>query len=166
MSFGISSTLDPINSGDGNAIATAAGCVCIIIAILSFNNCVIRLPMYILLSFIGNIEQQPSKFSAIKINGKRAYDLARKGEEFIMPKRNVAIYSLTLINNSQKEGWFKVSCSKGTYIRTLSHDICRKLGVCGYVSFLRRLKVGDFALDTTISLDWLKYDITNKLIDV
>lgn len=120
----------------------------------------------ILTQFIGEIEQEPSKFSAIKINGKRAYDLARKGVEFTMPKRHIKIYQLTLISNSQQEAWFRVRCSKGTYIRTLCHDICKNLGVCGYVSFLRRQKVGDFSVDRTISLDWLKYNITNSSCDV
>ncbi len=110
--------------------------------------------------FIGKITQSPSQFSAIKINGKRAYELARKGIDFEMPKREVEIYSLKLISLSKKFVEFEAECSKGTYIRSLARDICKEAGCCGYVETLIRLKVGNFFYDNRISLDLLKQIIT------
>lgn len=119
--------------------------------------------------FVGKIQQTPSKFSAIKINGKRAYDLARQNIEFEMKSREVQIYSLKLVSNNAEFAEFEAECSKGTYIRTLSADICRKIktkgneiegGVCGFVSKLTRLRVGKFTYDKTISLDLLKLVVT------
>ncbi len=117
------------------------------------------------LSFIGKIEQTPSKFSAIKINGKRAYDLVRKKIDFEMPKREVNIFNLDILKNSFDGALIKVKCSKGTYVRSLARDICLKNNVCGYVSYLRRLEVGKFNADNIISLDLLKYGITTQLDD-
>lgn len=111
----------------------------------------------IMTNFIGNIIQKPSKYSAIKINGKRAYDLARQNIEFDMPEREVLINKIILLNNNDNLASFYVSCSKGTYIRTISRNICELLGVCGYVCKLTRIRVGNFHLKSTISLDLLKY---------
>lgn len=110
--------------------------------------------------FIGKITQTPSQFSAIKINGQRAYQLARQGIEVEMPKREVEIFSLKLIYNNSKFAEFELCCSKGTYVRSLSRDICKKLGVCGFVSKLTRLEVGNFKYAKRISLDALKTVIT------
>lgn len=110
--------------------------------------------------FIGQIEQTPSRFSAIKINGERAYNLAREGIEFEVPKRLVTIFSLKLITNNSEFAEFEIECSKGTYVRSLSRDICKKVGVCGFVSKLIRLKVGNFLYEKRISLDALKSIIT------
>jgi tRNA pseudouridine55 synthase len=109
------------------------------------------------LSFVGQIEQTPSKFSAIKIDGQRAYELARKNIDFSIPSRIVNIYSLNILFNSKDYALFEVECSKGTYIRSLARDICLKNNVCGYVSCLKRTRVGKFDIDATISLDLLKY---------
>ncbi len=106
--------------------------------------------------FIGKIKQVPSRFSAIKINGQRAYDLARKNIEFEIKEREVEIFSLKLISNCQEFGEFEIECSKGTYVRTLSRDLCKKILVCGYVSKLMRLMVGKFSYQKRISLDLLK----------
>ena len=106
--------------------------------------------------FIGKIEQTPSRFSAIKINGERAYNLAREGIEFEVPKRQVEIFSLKLIENNSEFAEFEITCSKGTYVRSLARDICKKVGVCGYVSKLTRLCVGSFSYEKRISLDALK----------
>lgn len=106
--------------------------------------------------FTGTIKQQPSKFSAIKINGERSYKLAREGKEFEMPWREVNIYSIKLTKFSDISCDLEVECSKGTYIRTLARDLCLKNGICGYVSKLSRLKVGVFSIDKGISLDELK----------
>lgn len=106
--------------------------------------------------FLGKIKQTPSRFSAIRINGKKAYELARKEIDFEMKEREVEIFSLKLISNSEQFSEFEVECSKGTYIRSLARDICKKISVCGYVSVLTRLMVGDFVWAKTISLDLLK----------
>lgn len=110
----------------------------------------------ILPKFIGKIKQVPSKFSAIKINGQRAYELARKDVEFEMKERQIEIFSLNLIKSDEFCAEFEVECSKGTYIRSLARDISLKLGACGYVSRLIRLKVGKFLHKNTISLEILK----------
>lgn len=107
---------------------------------------------FILPSFIDEIEQTPSKFSAIMIDGVRAYELARKGEDFEMKSRKVTIYGIKMLENSQEYADFEVYCSKGTYVRSLSRDICQRLGVCGHVVKLTRLAVGDFTLEKSINL--------------
>ncbi len=110
----------------------------------------------ILPCFLGKITQTPSKFSALKINGERAYDLARKGVQFEMKSREITIFSLKITKNDENFANFEVKCSKGTYVRTLAHDISQKLGVCGYVSKLERTQVGDFDQSHKISLEKLK----------
>lgn len=110
----------------------------------------------ILPCFVGSIRQQPSKFSAIKINGKRAYELARKDVEFEIGFRDVDIFSLKMLSCNETFGEFEVECSKGTYVRSLARDICKKAGACGYVSELIRQKVGNFHLEGAIFLDQLK----------
>ena len=109
-------------------------------------------------SFLGEISQIPPKFSAIHINGERAYKLARSGDEFDMPSRQVTIKELKLLeyNQDKQEAKFTVTCSKGTYVRTLGKDIAKKLNTCGHLSSLRRTKNGFFDLSCTILLDNLK----------
>lgn len=106
--------------------------------------------------FVGKITQVPSRFSAIKINGERAYNLARQNIEFQVPSREVEIFSLKLIAANSDFAEFEVECSKGTYVRSLARDICKKSGVCGFVSVLTRLQVGKFFYEKRISLDALK----------
>lgn len=107
----------------------------------------------ILPSFIGAIEQIPPRFSAIKIAGERAYDLARDGESFELKSRIVQVYDLRLVHATEEEAGFEAHCGKGTYMRALARDIAEKLGTCGYVSHLRRLAVGPFNEENAISLD-------------
>ena len=107
--------------------------------------------------FIGKIQQQPPQFSAIKINGKRAYDLARKGHEVDIPLREVDIYDFQLLSvDDAKHASFCVSCGSGTYIRALARDVAVKLGGIGHVSRLQRTKVGFFCLENAILLEELK----------
>jgi tRNA pseudouridine55 synthase len=106
--------------------------------------------------FIGKIKQQPSKFSAIKINGERSYNLARKGLEVEMPIREIEIYSIKILNYFPDYCEMEIECSKGTYVRSLARDICKKNNICGYVGALKRKNVGQFLIDKTISLDELK----------
>ena len=109
--------------------------------------------MQFLPKFVGKIKQQPSKFSALKINGKRAYQLARAGVDFATPLREIEIFSLQMLSYSYDSAEFMVECSKGTYVRTLAYDLCTKLNVCGFVSQLTRTKVGDFLLTESITID-------------
>ena len=106
--------------------------------------------MQILPQFIGKIIQQPSKFSALKINGKRAYKLAREGVAFTTPMREITIFSLQMLSYNIDSASFVVECSKGTYVRTLAYDLCKQLNICGFVSKLTRTKVGDFLLEKSI----------------
>lgn len=111
----------------------------------------------VLPQFIGEITQVPPAFSAIKINGQRAYDLARKGEDVAIPERKVEIYALELLEELPDcRARFRVVCSKGTYVRTLGRDLARKLGTLGYLQELRRTKCGKFSLEDTILLENLK----------
>ena len=107
--------------------------------------------------FIGEIRQVPPAYSAIKINGQRAYDLVRKGKEVEVPERIVKIYDLQLLDIiSEKIAKFKVQCSKGTYVRTLGMDLAKKMGSLGYLKALRRTKCGVFSIEDTILLEKLK----------
>ena len=107
--------------------------------------------------FIGKITQIPPAYSAIKINGQRAYDLARKGQDVAIPERQIEIYKLELLSIlSDCEYKFKVLCSKGTYVRTLGADIAKKLSTFGHLTALRRTKCAKFDLSHTILLENLK----------
>ena len=105
--------------------------------------------------FLGAIEQMPSMFSAIKVQGKPLYRLARKGLEVERKKRTVKIFSLQIELISLPLVHFKVSCSKGTYIRTLARDIGRKIGCGSHLIRLRRLRNGPFTLERAVSWDTL-----------
>ena len=106
--------------------------------------------------FLGVIKQRPPVFSAIKIDGKRAYDLARAGENVEMKEREVEVYDLQLIESATEYATFEMECSKGTYVRSVGRDLARKLGTLGYISMLRRTKVGSFDESDTISLEKLE----------
>jgi len=106
--------------------------------------------------FTGLISQVPPKFSAIKIDGKRAYDLARAGEAVEIKPRPVQVDRFELIEATQDTASFEVDCGKGTYIRSLARDLAAELGACGYVSVLRRTRVGPFTLPQAIGLDALE----------
>lgn len=111
----------------------------------------------VLPEFIGEIGQVPPAYSAIKIDGKRAYDLARQGKEVKIPERKVKIYSLDLLEMlTTRTARFRVCCSKGTYVRTLGADIARRLGSYGYLQELRRTKCGNFDLSQKILLENIK----------
>ncbi len=108
-------------------------------------------------AFIGKIKQVPPAYSAIKINGQRAYDLARKGESVDMPEREIEIYDLKFLGEEpNQQAKFEVECSKGTYVRTLGRDIALKLGTFGYLQELRRTKCGNFDLGQKILLEKLE----------
>lgn len=105
-------------------------------------------------AFIGMIEQTPPKFSAIKVEGERAYDLARAGEDVSLAARPVEIHSLHLAGQPDTDhAIFEAECGKGTYVRAIARDLGRKLGCLGHVSELRRTCVGSFNEDVAIPLD-------------
>lgn len=103
--------------------------------------------------FTGEIQQVPPPYSAIKINGERAYALARKGESFEISARPVYIDSLELIENSGDSAVFEVTCGTGTYVRSLARDMAEKLGTKAHCSFITRTNVGKFTEKTSISLE-------------
>ena len=105
-------------------------------------------------NFIGDIEQIPPAFSAVKIDGRRAYDLARKREKVELLPRLVHVKNFELLEAPNYDNaTFRVSCGKGTYIRSLARDLARHLGTLGYVSALRRTRVGPFCEKEAILLD-------------
>ena len=97
--------------------------------------------------FIGTIEQVPPAYSALKIDGKRAYDLARAGEDVCLKARAIQVKELHLLRFGADCADFRVVCGKGTYVRSLGRDIGRKLGCLGYISELRRVACGPFSLE-------------------
>ncbi|KFF26217.1 tRNA pseudouridine(55) synthase TruB [Chryseobacterium vrystaatense] len=101
----------------------------------------------ILGKFVGEIEQKPPVYSAIKIDGQRAYNLARAGEEVEMKSRKTTIFYIKDIKVDFPLISFTVGCSKGTYIRSLAHDIGQDLGVGAYLTQLRRTKIGDYMVE-------------------
>lgn len=111
--------------------------------------------------FNGKITQTPPTYSAIRINGQRAYDLARSGVEFEVPKREVTIYNVELLSFSPPKITLKINCSKGTYIRSICKDLGDYLGCPAYMSFLLRTKTGPFSIDDATVLE----DITLENID-
>ena len=108
----------------------------------------------VLKSFIGKSMQTPPMYSAIKVNGKKLYEYARKGQTVEVNSREIEIYNMELISISKqnKEIKYKVNCSKGTYIRTLSEDIALKLGTVGFMKELERTKVGNFCIEQSTKI--------------
>jgi len=102
--------------------------------------------------FVGEIEQVPPPYSAIKIKGKHAYDLARKGEEVELEPRLINVYSLDLLEWSPPEAVVDIHCSSGTYVRSLAYDLGEALGCGGYLTGLRRTKSGRFTLRDAVPL--------------
>lgn len=116
--------------------------------------------------FIGEIEQIPPKYSALKINGKRAMDLARKGEKFEMKGRKVMIYDLKVKEFDWPEVVFRVRCGSGTYIRSLVHDIGQEVGCGAYVQELRRVSVDKYSVDgANVVVIGRDFDCVNKKIE-
>ena len=103
-------------------------------------------------NFIGDILQIPPHYSAIRIDGERVYKKARKGEEVKIDPRPVTIHSFEITISQLPEVSFRVTCSKGTYIRSLVRDFGTLLGVCACLTSLRRTKIGDFSIDEAYNL--------------
>ncbi len=117
----------------------------------------------VLKKFIGKQEQIPPMYSAIKVKGKKLYEYARKGIHIDIKPRNIEIYNIWLIGIKEKQIEFKVSCSKGTYIRSLCEDIAKQLDTLGFMKELKRLEVGSFKIEDAINIEQLE---ENKIQDL
>ncbi len=119
-------------------------------------------------SFVGKQKQIPPMYSAIKVNGKKLYEYARSGQNVEIAPRKIEIYNMKLISISkeQKEITFRVSCSKGTYIRTLCEKIAETLGNIGTMSKLNREQVGEFKIEDSITLEDLESSKNFKVISI
>lgn len=112
----------------------------------------------ILPEYIGCIEQVPPVYSALRINGKRAYEMARAGEEVKMKARQIRVDDIQVIDFSLPEATLEVRCGPGTYVRSLARDFGERLGSAAHTTAIRRLAVGPFSLDQAVSLDELQED--------
>ena len=117
---------------------------------------------------IGKQEQIPPMYSAIKVKGKKLYEYARKGETVELNPRTIEIYNMELNNINSNEITFTVSCSKGTYIRTLCEKIAENLNTIGYMKELKRIQVGDFNIEEAININenTIIEDIQNHIISI
>ncbi len=106
--------------------------------------------------FRGEIEQVPPMYSAVKVDGKRLYELARSGQEVERTARRVTIYEAKVLAFSPPEATLRVHCSKGTYLRTLAHDLGELLGCHAHLTALRRIQSGPFRIEQSLPLDELK----------
>lgn len=118
----------------------------------------------ILEDFKGEIMQRPPAYSAIKVNGRRAYDLARMGKSVELPERKVTIFDIKVIKYSLPRILMEIKCSKGTYIRSICSDIGDRLGYGGYMSFLIRTATGKFNLYNSCILDEINKDNIDKFL--
>lgn len=117
-----------------------------------------------LYKFIGEINQIPPMYSALKHKGQRLYNLARKGIKVNRDPRKVKVYDIKLLNSSQSFIDIKVKCGKGTYIRSLARDISKNLNTCGHLSKLTRTKIGDYDYKSSINVKDFKNWILSKQI--
>jgi len=113
------------------------------------------------LGFIGDIEQRPPVFSALKKDGKRLYEYAREGKEVEIPTRTVHISEFEITGFSKPDIHFRVVCSKGTYIRTLAHDLGKAVGSGSHLSKLRRTRIGEFKVENALSIEDFEVGITS-----
>ena len=118
----------------------------------------------VLESFVGKQEQVPPMYSAIKKNGKKLYEYARKGEKIEVEPRKIEIYKIELVKYNKKNIEFIVSCSKGTYIRSLCEDIAEKLNTVGYMKNLERLQVGEFNIEKSVLIDEVNIENIEKYL--
>jgi tRNA pseudouridine55 synthase len=107
-------------------------------------------------TFVGEIMQVPPIYSAIKMGGKKAYDMARQGKDVVMEPRKVVIHSIEVVSFEWPDLVIKVHCGKGVYIRSLARDIGEALGVGGYMAELERTRVGEFTLGNSLTIEALE----------
>ena len=105
--------------------------------------------------FVGEIQQRPPAFSAMKVEGRRAYELARSGQQVVMAARPVRVYAIELLEYIWPTVRLRIDCGRGTYIRALARDIGEALNCGGYLTQLRRTRVGRFGIETALPLDQL-----------
>lgn len=117
-------------------------------------------------SFIGKQKQVPPMYSALKVNGKKLYELAREGKVIERETREIEIFSIEEIEIIENKISFKVHCSKGTYIRTLCKDIGKKLGCGAAMSALKRVQAGGFTIDNAVKLSELEKDKEKYVLDL
>lgn len=117
-------------------------------------------------SFIGKQKQVPPMYSALKVNGKKLYELAREGKTIDRVARNIEIFGIKDVMINENKVSFEVHCSKGTYIRTLCKDIGEKLGCGATMSALERLQAGSFTIDTAVNLEELSENKEKYLLDL
>lgn len=118
--------------------------------------------------FSGVVKQTPPRYSAIKIDGTRAYHLARKNKDFTVPKRKITIFSLQLLeyNKNKGEAFFKTVCSKGSYVRSLSRDIAEMAGTVGYASKIHRTKINDFSINLAVPLNDIELHAKKNIVPI
>ncbi len=120
--------------------------------------------------FVGEIDQVPPMFSALKHNGRKLYELAREGKTIERKSRRISIFELNLLDYTPETLTLDVSCSKGTYIRSLAEDVGHKLGCGGTVAALRRTQAGQFKIEDALSIEQLKEmdlaELMDSLVDV
>jgi tRNA pseudouridine55 synthase len=112
--------------------------------------------------FVGSIQQRPPAFSAMKVRGRRAYDLARRGDVVDLQARTVIVYGIELIEYDWPQLKLKIDCGRGTYIRSLARDLGEALGVGGYLTALRRSRIDPFMIDTAVSIETLQAEGVEK----
>ena len=118
--------------------------------------------LLVLKEFEGDIEQIPPMYSALKVNGRRLYQLARRGEVVPRQPRRVRIYKVELLNWQRPFLQIRVCCSKGTYIRALARDVGEQLGTGGYLRSLRRTRMGRYSVNDAYSLEKLREILSAK----
>ena len=119
--------------------------------------------------FLGKQFQKPPIYSSVKVNGKKLYEYARTGQSVEIPIRQIEIYSIDLLETVENKIRFKVKCSKGTYIRTLCEDIAKKLETVGYMSNLDRIKVDEFDISQSLTLEQIELNkefVNENLVSV
>jgi tRNA pseudouridine55 synthase len=114
--------------------------------------------------FVGIVQQFPPVFSAVRIDGKRAFEYARKEEDVVIQSKEITIYSFDITRFELPEIDFNITCSKGTYIRSIARDLGNVLGCGAYLSRLRRAKIGDFSVENALDITpFINTEKTNKL---
>lgn len=119
----------------------------------------------VLKEFVGEIEQVPPIYSAIKVDGKRAYDLARSGKEVVMAPRKVTIYSIEQVEYDYPKVLFTTRVGSGTYIRSLAVDVGEKLGTGAYMSNLRRTSIGECTIEQAYAISDINPEMLQKILD-
>ena len=114
--------------------------------------------------FIGEIEQTPPAYSAVKLGGRRAHDLSRRGHQVLIAPRRVTVYAIELLHYAWPDLNLEIRCGKGTYIRSLARDLGERLGCGAYVSRLRRTRVGPFRCEGALQLDATMSEAHDRLL--